>query len=89
VTPNYSGDNISALIQFTLIGIILFAYNEPIAKELAKLYSAPFRWFFGERSWVVTLQRYLAVWMRITLYGAVLVAVVIIILTLTDVYHLL
>lgn len=76
------------LIQFLIIGIVCFVYNKPLARELARIYAAPFRWIFGEKPWVVKMTYYFSIWMRIGLYGGAVMSLVVIVLTIGNIYNL-
>lgn len=70
----------SDVLLFTLMGLICFFYNKPIAQELGRINFFPIRWLFGEKKWVVAAQRYFVLFMRFTLYGGVLLSLAVIIL---------
>ena len=69
----------STILTFLLLGAICIIYNEPISKELARLYLYPFKWLFGERQGIIKTQEYFLVWMRFTLYAGALISLLIII----------
>jgi len=69
-------------------GIILLAYNRPIASELTRLYFIPMQWIFGEKPWMIKVRKYFVIWMRFTLYGGSLIAFIIALLELAFLYQL-
>ena len=69
----------STILTFLLIGTVCVTYNKPLAKELARLYLIPVKWFVGEKPWMIKTQGYFLIWMRFTLYAVTLISVFIII----------
>jgi hypothetical protein len=61
---------IITLIIFFVIGIFSFKHNKQIADSIAHNYTTPFKWIFGEKSWVVHEQEFAAKWMSKILYVA-------------------
>ena len=77
--PTFTGESIRTIIQFLIVGIVCFTYNKPIAKELARIYLLPIKWLFGEKLWLIKMHYVFTLWMRFTLYGGVLISLMIII----------
>lgn len=71
------------LVTSSLLGIICFFFNKPIAKILSDMYVYPIRAVFGEKKWILTAERYFFVWMRITLYSGVLISLIVIFLEIS------
>lgn len=84
----YAQEGLRTIMQALLIGTIILVYNKPIARELARIFSAPLRWIFGEKLWVTKTQEYFVIWMRITLYAGSLISFVAVISEFANIYQL-
>ncbi|MFA6552002.1 MAG: hypothetical protein WCT19_00705 [Candidatus Paceibacterota bacterium] len=88
ITPIFTGDSASTILRFLLLGTILFAYNKPIASELARLFLAPFRWLFGEKQWIIKAHQWLIICFRFGMYSGSIVSLFIIILEIGYIFKI-
>lgn len=79
---------IQEILKWLTIGSICLAYNKPISNEIARLYLLPIKWVTGEKQWMVIVRQYLAIWVRITLYGGVVISSLGIIFAIGTFFHL-
>jgi hypothetical protein len=88
MAPDYSTDNIITLLVAVVLCIVFVVFNKFIAELLARRYSIPIRWLFGERSWLPKIERLFLIWGRFTFYALSLFSLGLIVLTISTIYHL-
>jgi len=85
---NLTSSVLQNIIIFSLLGFICFRYNEPVAKEMSKLFLVPLKWLIGEEGkWYRIIEKFVVLTARAVLYSGVVISVIVLLLSLATVIN--